>query len=143
MSSSSSSSTCSIRVNMTNNTGQGPITFNTFSFLENTGGDFNAGGSQPFTINTIIEDGTTVTPALYGQGYSGYYDGDDTFSPTIGTAVFNMPNGDTLTISWNLAPNVTNNVPTLSPSSNTYTYTGLTNPSTSDHTNFVFDVSVS
>jgi len=139
---SSSSPTCSIKVNITNSTGQGPITFNTFSFLETTGGDFNAGG-QPFTVVTIIEDSSSESPALYGQGYSGYYDGDSTFSATAGTAIFNMPNGDTLTITWDLMPGATNKVPTLSPSSNTYTYTGLTNPTTSDSANFVFDVTIS
>jgi hypothetical protein len=140
---SSSSTNCSIRVNITNNTGQGPITFNTFTFLENTGGDFNANDSQPFTITNVIEDTTTVPSALYAQGYSGYYNGEPTYSATVGTAIFNMPNGDTLTISWSLKPNVTNNVPTLSPSSNTYVYNGLTDPSTIDSANFVFDVSVS
>lgn len=140
--SSSTNTTCSIKVNITNSTGQGPITFNTFSFLETTGGDFNADG-QPFTIVNVIEDGSSASPALYGQGYSGYYDGDSTFSATVGTAIFNMPNGDTLTITWDLMPGGKNHVPTLSPSSNTYTYIGLTNPTTSDSENFVFNVTIS
>lgn len=128
----SSSKNCSIQVNITNNTGKGPVTFNTFSFLEGTGNAFNANNSQPFTVTNVIGNGTTA-PALYAQGYS---------ASTTGTGIFNMPNGDTLTISWNLKAGGSN-VPTLSPSNNKLVYTGLTNPVVSNTSNYVFNVVVS
>lgn len=125
----SSSKNCSIQVNITNNTNIGSITFNTFSFLEGTGNSFNANNSQPFTVTNVISNGATAT-ALYAQGYS---------VSTSGTGLFNMPNGDVLTISWNLKAG-NSNVPTLSPSGNSLVYTGLTNPTVSNTSDYVFNV---
>jgi hypothetical protein len=128
----SSSNNCSIQVNITNNTGKGPITFNTFSFLEGTGNSFNANNAQPFTVSNVIGNGATAL-ALYAQGYS---------ASTAGTGLFNMPNDDVLTINWNLKAGGSN-FPTLSPSSNKLVYTGLTNPVVSNTSNYVFNVVVS
>jgi hypothetical protein len=122
---------CSITVNLTNNTGQGPVTFNTFSFLGETGGKFNPNG-PPFMISTNIKaDGTTVK-ALYAEGYM-YTESVmgtplDYYVNTSGTAIFNLPNGDTLTIVWDLSDVGSNSQPTLTPTGNSYIYSNISSP---------------
>jgi hypothetical protein len=139
---------CSITVNITNNTGQGPVTFNSFSFFSETKGKFSPGGA-PYVVATTIPDSNQQVKALYAEGFvSSTSEGGipaDLYIYTEGTAVFNMPNGDSLTISWKLSPQsgANNHVPTLSPSSTTYNYSGLTSPVSSTNSDYVFNIGIS
>jgi len=133
---------CSIIVNITNNTGQGPITFNSFSFLNETGKKFSPDG-PPFTVACSIPSNGTPLQALYSEGYiygNPSYDG----VYADGTAVFNMPNGDTLTIIWDLDPSSNDNkTPTFTPSSNAYNYAGISSPVINNGSDYVFNVAIS
>jgi hypothetical protein len=118
----------SITVNIANNTEQGYITFNNLTFLDNSGEDFSPIGVSPY-VSYSIKDNNSNTLALYACS-------EDNLNGTVnvytqGEAVFNLPNGDTLTISWYLQSVNTgyNKVPLLKPSSASYWYKGLTNPS--------------
>lgn len=139
---------CSITVNITNNTGQGPITFNSFSFLNETKGKFSPGG-PPFLVPCNIQANGVAVQALYSEGYY-YTTGSPYGTPeshkitAAGTAVFNMPNGDTLTIIWDLNPESSSNkVPTFTPSSDAYNYAGISSPVISNGNDYVFNVAIS
>lgn len=139
---------CSITVNVTNNTGQGPITFNSFSFLNETKGKFSPNG-PPFQVPCNIQaDGVTVQ-ALYSEGYI-YTKGSPYGTPEYakidasGTAVFNMPNGDTLTIIWDLDPKSDDNkTPTFTPGSDVYNYAGISTPIITNGNDYEFNVTIS
>lgn len=138
---------CSITVNITNSTGQGPITFNSFSFLNETKGGFGPGG-PPFLVPCNIPSNSIAVQALYAKGYT--YGAEANGIPytglvyTSGTGVFNMPNGDTLTVVWDLNPESSNNkTPTFTPSSDAYNYSGITNPVITNGNDYVFNVSIS
>jgi hypothetical protein len=138
---------CSITVNLTNNTGQSPITFNTFSFLEETGSKFTA-NAPPFMVSCNIQSDGISAKALYAKGYSYVGMGFGTTAyysvVTSGTAIFNMPNGDTLTVIWNLNAMLSENpTPTLTPTGNNYTYSGIASPTITNGDDYVFDVIIS
>lgn len=138
---------CSITVNMTNNTQQGPITFSSFAFLGETGGKFSPNG-PPFAAATNIQANGTSVQALYANGYvaSGFVDGVplDCYVNTSGTGVFNMPNGDTLTVTWDLdAESDDNKMPTFTPSSISYDYSGIESPTITNGNDYVFDIVIS
>lgn len=138
---------CSITVNITNNTGQGPVTFNTFSFLGETGGKFSP-NAPPFMVPANIPDNNTAVKALYAEGYTyvEYAMGTplNYYVNTSGTAIFNMPNGDTLTIIWDLNADSSNNkMPTMTPSSNNYNYSGISNPTITNGNDYMFNVIIS
>lgn len=129
---------CSITVNITNNTEQGPITFNSFSFCNDTGLGFSPDG-PPYTVATNIQADGTAVQALYAYGYLA---GIEVL--TSGTAIFNLPNGDLLTIEWELNPESDENkTPTLTPSSNTYNCAGISTPTISNGNDYVFNVAIS
>ena len=138
---------CSITVNISNNTQQGPITFNSFAFLDETGGKFSPNG-PPFTAVTNIQDDGNQVQALYAYGFtaSEIVEGTplDTYVNTSGTGLFNMPNGDTLTITWDLAPESdSNKTPTFTPSSDNYDYEGISSPTITNGNDYVFNISIS
>ncbi len=134
---------CSITVNITNNTGQGPMTFNSFTFLNETKGKFNP-NSVPFTAACNIQSNGVAVKALYAEGFKydeGYASGTIN---TSGTGIFNMPNGDTLTVIWDLKADSTDNkTPTFTPSSNAYNYAGISSPVVSNGNDYVFNVAIS
>ena len=120
----------SLTVALTNNTAQGAITFGLLSFSES----LNPSSYPPVIINTVV-DGDTQTILIAASesiiNYSGTppqpVQGGNPV--TEGFAVFNLPNGDTLQITWDLdADDASNSMPSIVPSSDYYSISGLTNP---------------
>jgi hypothetical protein len=134
-------STCSINVVITNSTGQGSITFNSLDFLSS-----HNPSTLPPVVTNIVADGASAVNILGAYNYSWPPDPNDPDPPSscsIGTAIFNLPNGDPLTISWSLnalSP-TDNDMPSIIPSE-AYNVTGVTTP-VSDGYNFTFTLVIS
>lgn len=134
---------CSITVNITNNTEQSPVTFNSFSFLNETKNKFSP-NSVPFIVACNIQANGVAVQALYAEGYSTKDYSDVGLVVTSGTGLFNMPNGDTLTIIWDLNPQSSKNKPpTCTPSSNAYDYEGISSPVITNGDDYVFNLVIS
>ena len=135
--------TCGVTVIATNSTGQGNITFSTFSFLSD--GSFDPVGN-PFTITTTLPQGETATilTAAYQKEWvdAGGQGPVPTASTTSGTAIFNFPNGQPLTISWELDAFNGGNMPTIVPGIG-YMVSGTTSPTQDDGYNYTFNINVS
>lgn len=132
--------TCGITVTATNNTNQGAVTFNSFSFI--SGGGMEPTGFPP-VVHTTLADGDTQTilQAIFDQQYEGNQWGVEQpiSSACKGTAVFNLPDGSPLTITWDLNSLVAGNTPQITPSLG-YALSGNTTPVSSDGSNFVFEI---
>lgn len=138
------SQTNSVTVNISNNTGQGPITFQQCDFLTNTGGSFHPSGNPPIVTNPTILDGQSL------QAYYivGIYDPDAGYTDTIikGNVVFNLPNGSTMTISYDLNAIYEaglNTPPTFATTTDGYTFEGTSPVADSSNFNFTFNLIIS
>lgn len=138
------SQTNSVTVNISNNTGQGPITFQQCDFLTNTGGSFHPSGNPPIVTNPTIQDGQS----LEAYNIVGIYDPDQGSSNTNvkGNVVFNLPNGSTITISYDLNAIYEagiNSPPTFTTTTDSYTIDGTTPVADSSNFNFTFNLVIS
>lgn len=134
--------TCGVTVIATNSTQQGNITFSTFSFLQD--GSFDPVGN-PFVVATTLPQGDTATilVAMYQQEWTDP-DGQGPVpagSTTSGTAIFNLPNGQPLTITWKLDAFNGGDMPTIVPGIG-YLVTGTTTPTYDDGYNYTFNINV-
>jgi hypothetical protein len=123
--------TCSINVVVTNQTGQGNITFNSLDFLT----DHNPLTLPPVVTN-VLSDGASGVNILGAYNYQQTPGPGAPSSTSVGTAVFNLPNGDPLTISWDLSAYSGGDMPSIVPSQ-AYNVTGVTTPVT-DGYNYTF-----
>ncbi len=112
-----------ITVNMTNSTGDGPITLQSVTFPDS---GIIIYGNPPL-VTTVILAGATVNNALLATGGNL----GSTYYQTKGTCIFNLPNGDTLTITWDIVPFGLSSQSDISitTSSNTYEADGKDSPS--------------
>lgn len=132
--------TASITVILNNNSG-GTITFNMLGFME---GNLEPGGYPPIVVPYITngEQNTTILQSYCQQliklGVNGPLEEN---SPCAGIATFNLPNGQPLTINWNLNAYKGGPMPLISVGPN-YSITGNTNPSVNGF-NYTFNITVS
>lgn len=122
---------CGITVTATNNTAQGNISFGSLSFLQD--GSFDLDGYPPVILPTLAP-GATGTLLCAAWAYA--------MGECEGTAVFNLPNGQPLNISWNLTVSgPANDMPEIVPGDG-YAASGATSPTFSDGHNFVFNLDI-
>ncbi|NML40712.1 hypothetical protein HHL17_26175 [Chitinophaga sp. G-6-1-13] len=129
-------STASITVIATNSTGQGNITFSTFNFLES--GSLMPGSFPPIILPTLADGATATILQSYFQQQ--VVSGSRTLSPCSGTAIFNLPNGPALTITWNLSALNGGPMPSIVPGAGYYV-SGATNPTISGF-NYTFNINI-
>ncbi|RAJ78947.1 hypothetical protein CLV59_1066 [Chitinophaga dinghuensis] len=126
----------SITVIATNSTGQGNITFSTFNFFQN--GSLLPGSYPPIILPTLADGATDTILQSYFQEQ--IVNGAKVASPCSGTAIFNLPAGPSLTISWNLTAMDGGSMPTIVPGPGYYV-AGATNPTISG-ANYTFNINI-
>lgn len=117
-----------IQVWINNNTQAGCITFQSFSFMAPGYFSYSPGGYPSVIINTIPQGETYMaldTACVSNMVPDGHYMVQKAFPYTTGSAVFNLPGGETLTITWNLDALSPGNLPVAQVSGDTFAVTGL------------------
>lgn len=133
--------TCGVTVTVTNNTGQGAITFNSMPFLQNN--DYTNIGFPPI-VCTTLDNGTSgiLLQATYIQRWTQTNQGEvPANSTTCGTATFNLPNGNQLTITWDLDAFNGGDMPQIVTGPG-YSASGATTPTSNDGYNYTFNVTI-
>lgn len=135
------SQTCGVTVIVTNNTGQGAITFNSLSFLQNN--DYTNIGFPPMVCTTLDNNtSATILEATYRQQWTSTEQGPvPATSTTCGTATFNLPNGSQLTITWDLDAFNGGDQPQIVTGVG-YSASGATTPTSDDGYNYTFNVTI-
>lgn len=133
-----------LSIYVANKTEQGYITPQ--SLTNGLTGNPTKSGNPPLQPGNIKPDGLSYIMLNVIGGcyrYDSEYGYEIVNSPTTGTALFNLPNGSTWTIEWNIDPNDSSKCyVTFTPEDDTYSFQGVNSPSSTMDCHYQYDVVV-